>query len=107
MFGTQKLTELQLRKQALLLESDLNRLALYVECERLSKVGSWAGRIADVRKILGPWALLLAPLAGVALALGLRRRSGWLGSLTKAVALIGPLIQLWRARAAPSNEPQR
>lgn len=29
------MTELQLRKQALLLESDLNRLTLHAECARL------------------------------------------------------------------------
>jgi hypothetical protein len=104
MFGTQKLTELQLRKEALLLESHLNRLALCAECKRLSEVGSWVGRIAGARNLIRPWASLLAPMAGVALALGLRRRSGWLGFLTKTVAAIAPLIQLWRTKVTQSKE---
>ena len=104
MFGTQKLTELQLRKESLLLESHLNRLALCAECERLSEVGSWVSRIAGAGNLIRPWALLLAPVAGVALALGSRRWSGWLGFLTKTLAMIAPLIQFWRTHIAQSKE---
>jgi len=100
------MTELQLRKQVLLLESDLNRLALRVECERLTGAGTWAGRLTGIRKAVGPWALVLAPLAGVALAAGLRRPTGWFGVLSKGLALAGPLIQFLRAQKAASNEPQ-
>ena len=105
MFGTQEMTELQLRKKALLLESDLYRLALCAECERLTNVGSLAGRLMTFRSV-GSWAMLLAPVAGVAVALGLRRRSGWFTLLTKAVSLAGPLMQFWRARKALPNEQQ-
>ena len=107
MFGTKELNELQLRKQALLLESDLNRLALRVEWDRLGEVGKWAGRIAEVRNFITPWTRLLAPMAGVALALGLRRRSGWFGFLSKAAAVIGPLMQFWRTDVATSKEPPK
>lgn len=106
MFGTQELTDLQLRKQTLLLESDLNRLALYVECERLGRVGNWVNRLTSVRNAIGPWARLLSPAAVAVMALGLRRRTGWFGTLTKTVESIRPLIEFWRARVAPSRKKQ-
>jgi hypothetical protein len=106
MVAGQRLTELRLRKEALLLESDLNRLALRAEWEHLRAWAGWTNRLAGIRNSVRPWAGLLAPAAGLALALGLRRRSGWLGFLSRAATVIGPLLQLWRTHGAPPNEPQ-
>jgi len=97
------MTALQLRKKALLLESDLNRLTLRAECERLREATGW---VQDLRRQIKPWALVLAPLAGVALALGLRRSSSGLGLLAKTLAIAPSLIEIWRALFPPSNEPK-
>lgn len=104
MLGTKRLSEFELRKQALLLESNLNRLALRVEFQHLCRAGAWMDRLGGVRSVIKPWALPLAPLAGIAVALRRRGRFGWLGRLTKAVVVLTPLIKLWRARIAQSKE---
>jgi len=82
------MTALQLHKKTLVLESDLNRLALRAECERLREAGSL---IKDVRRQITPWALVLAPLAGVALALRLRRPASADTFLSRALK-IAPLL---------------
>jgi hypothetical protein len=106
MFGKQEMTALQLRKQTLRLESDLNRLTLQTHCEQLREAAAWVGRMNDARRQVAPWALLLAPLAGVALAVGIRRFSGCAGFLAKALAAAPSLIQLWRTCVSPPNEPK-
>ena len=97
------MTAIELRKQTLLLESDLNRLALHVECQRLREVGSWAGRVAYIRSAIGPWALLLAPVAGLILALGFCRSSSRAGFLTRALQVAPSLIRLWRTWVTPAD----
>ena len=103
-FGTQEMTTLQLRKKTLLLESGLNRLTLRAECERLREAADLAGRLQDTRRQIAPWALVLAPLAGVALALGLRRSRSGTGFWTRALEIAPALIQLWRTCVPPSDE---
>jgi hypothetical protein len=102
MFGKQDMTALQLHKKALLLESELNRLALQAECERLKEAAGWLSWIKDARRQITPWALVLAPLAGVALALRLRRPASADGFLSRALRLAPSLIRLWRTWRAPS-----
>jgi hypothetical protein len=97
------MTALQLRKQILLLESDLNRLRLHAECECLRKAAGWVNCIKDARRQIAPWALVLAPVAGVALALGLRHSGSGGGFLSRALGLAPSLIQLWRTWVWPSN----
>ena len=103
MSETQGLTALQLRKQALLLESDLNRLTLRAECKRLLTAAGW---VQELRRQIKPWALVLAPLAGVALVLGLRRSKSGAGLLAKALVIAPSLIELWRTFFPPSNDPK-
>jgi hypothetical protein len=103
MFGKQEMTAVRLRKQTLLLESDLNRLTLCAECEHLREAANWSGRVEHLRQQVGPWALVLAPLAGAGLMLGLRRFSSGAGLLPKALAVAPALIKLWRTCAAPSH----
>ena len=68
----------ELRKKTLLLESDLNRLTLHAECAQLRKVAS--------HSTVARWALALAPLAGLAFALGLCRSSHGAGFRTRAAS---------------------
>ncbi len=99
------MTALQLRKQCLLLESDLNRLRLRAETERLRKAVDWVSRIEEeTRRQIAPWAQALAPLAGVALALGLRRSRPGGGVLSRVLRLGSSLVQLWSAFGRPSNQ---
>ena len=104
MFGGQEMTALQLRKRTLLLESDLNRLTWHVERERLREAASWAGCVKDARRQIAPWALVLAPLAGLALALGLRRSTTGVSFWMRALVAAPSLIQLWRTFATSSKE---
>lgn len=90
------MTALQLRKQTLLLESDLNRLALHAECRHLRNVGGRAGCGANVRSAIRPLALLLAPVAGSVAALGLRRSGSGAGLLRTALHIAPSLVRLCR-----------
>ena len=98
------MTALQLRKKALLLESNLNRLQLRAEIEQLREAADWTKNLHGLRQRLGPWALALAPLAGVAAALGFRRSAADGSILQKTLAIAPALIRLWRAFAKPSDE---
>jgi hypothetical protein len=98
-----QITELQLRKKALLLESNLNRLRLRAEIAQLHEATEWVKNLHGLRQRLRPWAVALAPLAGVAAALGLRRSSTG-GLLQKTLVIAPALIRLWRTFAKPSDE---
>ena len=95
---------LQLRKQTLLLESDLNRLTLHTELEHLHETANLPKRLKNARRQMAHWALVLAPLAGLALTLGLRRSSTGPGFLRRALPVAPSLIQLWRAFATRSDD---
>jgi hypothetical protein len=97
---------LQLRKQALLLESDLNRLRLRAELGQLREAADLTSNLKRLAERIGPWAMTLAPLAGIVAALGLRRREAGGGFLRKAFNVAPALIRLWRAFAKPSKESE-
>ena len=103
MFGRQELKTLRLRKQALLLQSGLNRLTFQVEIARWREVGGLLGFINGRSGKLKVWALALAPMAGAMVGLGFRRSRKVLGSLATVIAVAKPLIRFWRASVAPSR----
>jgi hypothetical protein len=103
MFDMQELTTLRLRRQALLLESDLNRLTFAAEFQSLRQAVNWVGGLSAAGRRFAPMALMMAPLAGVAMALGLRRSSARAGFLTRVLGVAPLLIRLWRACVPPSN----
>lgn len=103
MFGKQELRSLQLRKQALLLQSGLNRLTIQFELERLREVGTLLGMVKGGPGRFKRWALVCAPIAGLATALGFRRSRKLVGSIAMLLPVIKPLIRFWRASAAPSK----
>jgi hypothetical protein len=102
MLGREDMTALQLRKKALVLEGELNRLALQAECERLREAAASLRWTKGARNQITRWAPVLAPLAGVALALRLRRPASADGFLSRALRLAPSLIQLWRAWRVPT-----
>jgi hypothetical protein len=89
------MTALQLRKKALVLESELNRLAVQAECQRLREATGWLSLITGAQSLIR--------LAGVALTFHLRRPASADGFLSRALRLAPSLIQLWRAWTARSN----
>ena len=97
------MTALQLRKKALVLESELNRLALQAECQRLREAASRLSPIKGARSQVPIWAFVLSRLAAVALTFHLRRPPSADGLLSRALRLVPSLIQLWRAWTARSN----
>lgn len=98
------MTALQLSKKTLLLESDLNRLRLRAELQQLREAADLAQNLKILPRRFGPWALALAPLAGIVAALGLRR-SSTRGSFWQGMLAIAPaLVRLWRAFATLSDE---
>jgi hypothetical protein len=99
------MTELQLRKKTLLLESDLNRLRLRAELAQLREATDVGAHLKALPQRLGPWAMALAPLAGIAAAIGLRRSSPRAGFLQSALALAPELMRLWRTFSSSSEKP--
>lgn len=97
------MTELQLRKKTLLLESDLNRLTLHAQGVHLREATSRLGCTKEEGRRIIPWALMLATLVGLRFALG-RRSSLGASFFERALRIAPPLIQLWRSLVSPSKQ---
>ncbi len=95
----QTVVSLQARKQALLLESRLNRLALQAEWQDLRAATGWVADAAQACRTVKPWLLLLAPVAGVLLGRGFLRSNGLLSRLVGLFKLIRPLLAVWKTLA--------
>jgi hypothetical protein len=92
----QRLEDLNRRKQALVVESDLNRLALRLEYEQLrAATAGLDGALATARR-LGPWLLPAASVAGVLAVVLLRRGSGMVDKATSLLRWVSPALALWR-----------
>lgn len=96
MFGREELIKLAAQKQALLVESSVNRLVLQAEVGKLHSAVAWVNQATRVPRTLAPLLLILAPLAGFVLARGFRRSSSWLDRGAKALKWLGPLYCLWK-----------
>ena len=100
MFGRQELERIRLQKQALILESALNRQALQTEFQELRAAVSALGSVTRSPLRIAGVLALLAPLAGFFAARNVRRSEGWLGRVTKLAKWIAPLYGLWRSYSA-------
>jgi len=87
------MTPLKLQKQALVLESDLNRLALHAELRQLRAVRTWANFLKHSGREMAPWALVLAPVGGVVVALGPRRTVRLVGLVTTVIRAVRGMIK--------------
>lgn len=105
MLGRKELDKLNLQKQALLLESGLNRLAFQAEFQSLRSATAWVSEVTQASRGLSPLLLVLAPLAGFLLARGSRQSDSWLSRIAAAARWIGPLYRLWKGFSA-SREQQ-
>ena len=105
MLGGKEITKLNLQKQALVLESSLNRLKMQAEWEHLH---SSTAQLAGAGRKRAPLLLLLAPIAGFFLARGAKssKPSSWFGWITTGMKLIGPAVALWKSFSARSKVDQ-
>jgi hypothetical protein len=97
MFGREEVARLRQQKQVLLLESDLNRLKLQVECRTLTQ---GATSLAGAGRLLPrSWGLMLvlAPIAGLLLGRGVRGSESWFSRLVSSARWLVPLYQLWKS----------
>jgi hypothetical protein len=104
MFGGERIATLHARKQALILESALNRLTLRNDWQNVRSAAAWAGQAVETGRKLRPWLLLLAPLAGFLAVRSLRRPSPAPSRLMTLLKLIQPLSLLWASFARPTRE---
>jgi len=90
-----------LQKQALLLESALNRHALQSEFRQLRNA-------VRAPRQFAPLLVVLAPLAGFLLVRTVRRPDSWFKRLAAVAKWIGPLYSLWRtfSAAIPAHKPE-
>lgn len=96
MLGTKAVDEVRRQKEALLLESSLNRLKLQAELQNLRGLVRPAGGLAGKARGLVPWLTLLAPIAGFFAFRGLRRGGSPAGRFASVAKLILQGYQLWR-----------
>ena len=107
MFGRKDLENLRLQKQALLLQSGMNRLQLQLELQQLRSATAWITGAAPRSAATAPFWVGLAPLAGFLLVRKARRPDSWFDRLASAAKWIGPLYTLWqRFSAARKKGPE-
>jgi hypothetical protein len=104
MFGGRELKRLELRRRELVLQSTLNRLAIGVELQNVQAALLPADRIVGSVRKARSWLLLLAPLAGILAARGLRNNGSGFSKLMGVVKWIRPLVALWKQFNSLSTE---
>jgi hypothetical protein len=104
-FGRNEIARLKLQKQALVLQSGLNRVELQGEVHDLR---AGLGGIRRTGQKSAPWLVALAPVAGFFLVRSMRRQpASWLIRLVKATKWIGPAYGLWRTFSSRQEEGSR
>lgn len=102
----QQITELELRKKLLLLESGQNRLQLRLELQELRSRMSPLESLVSAGSKMGPWTLGLGAAAGLVGAMGLRGSLRGTGIIGKALALAPVAFKLWRAFKSRNAPPE-
>ena len=107
MFGRKEVEDFRLQKQALLLQSGLNRLQFQLELQQLRSAAAWMSGAARTPRQLAPLLVVLAPLAGFLLVRSVRRPESLFNRVASVAKLIGPLYTLWqRFSAARKKGPE-
>lgn len=97
MLGGKELEQSNLQKQALLVESRLNRHALIAEISELRSAGARLSNAIAAPGRFAPWLMALAPVVGFFAARGVRRPVSFITRAAKLVKWIGPAVALWRS----------
>ena len=110
MLGGKELERLAVAKEALLVESGLNRLELQAEYQNLRKATAWVGTLARGSREHAPVLLLLAPVAGFLLARVSTRLGDWFNRVAPSVRWITGLYSWWKTfsasrKASEAGEP--
>ena len=100
MFGRKELEQFRLQKQALVLESSLNRHALQAEFQNLRSATAWMSSATRAPRQVAPLLVVLAPVAGFLLVRSFRRPESLFNRLVTAAKWIGPLYTLWQSFSA-------
>ena len=106
MLGRKELDRLSAQKQALLLESGLNRVAMQAELQSLRSATTWVREAASASRRFTPLLVLLAPVAGFLAARGARRVSSWFSRVVTVIKWVGPLYGLWKQFAPRRKRPE-
>ena len=105
MFGRDAIAELELRKRALVIECDLDRLAIRTEWEHVCAATEWTNHFTRVWRQANPWLVLIAPLAGLLTARTMRGEGGIVRRLLGMLKYIQPLMTIWRSvMGTPAQE---
>ena len=104
MLGGKELNSLELRRREMVLQSSINRLAIRVELQNVQTALRPAGRIVGLIRAARPWLLVLAPLAGIFAARGLRNNGSGFSKALGVLRWIQPLLVLWKQFRSPSAE---
>jgi hypothetical protein len=100
MLGGKELAQLHQQKQALILQSNLNRLTLRVQCQDVSQAVAPLASIGGLLPKRSALTLIVAPVAGLLLARSLRGSASWFGRAASAAKWIFPLYELWKRLSA-------
>jgi len=96
MLGRKEMKELALRRQELVIQSQLNRLALRAELQNVETALEPARRLIASAEAVRPWMMLLAPLAGIVASRGLHSTGGIISKAVGLLKWIKPLTALWK-----------
>jgi len=102
--GREELDKLAVQKQALLVASSLNRLAIQAEVRNLRAATAWVRAAAVGSEQFAPWLLSLTPIAGFLLAKVSRRPDSWLSRVLAAAKWVGPLYGVWKRLSAARRQ---
>jgi hypothetical protein len=97
---------LKQRKQALLIESDLNRLMLRLEVEQLRSSTTRLDAALDKARRVGPWLLPLFSALGIFAGRKARNATSKRSWLSRGLRLLPLLLQLRRHRDSAGESPQ-
>jgi hypothetical protein len=104
MVGRKTLAQYRLQKQVLIFESNLHRLALRTEWDNLHSATAWMHNAAGIGRKVGPWLLLLAPVAGIFASRVLTHRRGSWRFLLSLARWIPRAFSWWKSFAGKPAE---
>lgn len=106
MLGREELDRLTQEKQALLVESSLNRIALQTEFHNLRSGSLWMKTLGGGTGRVAPLLVVAAPIAGFLLGRRTGRSASWLRRTSTALKWIGPLYGVWRGLSGRRRKPE-
>ena len=104
MVGRTAREQLRLRKQTLILASEVNRRLLESEFQQLRVATSWLGEAKRFGQKTRPWWPLLASLAGFLAVRGFRNSSPFLSRTGSFLNVISTAYSLWKKTHPKSDD---